>query len=845
MIKRLLPFALLTFFLGVIVSLALPSQQDSPALWPDRHREFLQDGAGWLLDDEALATFLKLDLDEREAFILEFLGADELPEGAINQLREGIRRRRLLVQQEFLSPLDVRARLLFLLGRPESIEIIECGQAYMPIQIWRYPGAGETTPELLLYRPKPDMPFRLWLPIESKRVLYTDELEYYMDQYDSVGGAGFRDRPDKILCADTRRVEQATGVRGLTDYQKNRPTNPQLRAFLVPPADLATWASEAAATPLPEIGEIPVESLAIHFPERSNLRMVTRFYISLPVGVDLPTIATEEGQEPEARLDVTAILEQGGRVFEEFKARFKLRPAKDAPVVLALERALRPGREFIVRFKIEDEVGGNVAYFTRGFLVPSEIERVELPAPPEDVIVALEEDLSVGRIAGHDSLVIVPPSTDIAVAVWRAEALVTGQRIVKVVFSVDGKEQLSRRRPPWTAEVKLADYPTEQIVKVAGFDAEGALVAADEVILNQPTGALRVRILEPARGTAASGAIDVRAEVTVPENRRVETVEFRVNDELQASADHPPWTARVNIPGGPNDLAYLAVVAMLDNGSRAEDVRFLNSPEFMEEVDVKLVELFTTVTDRAGQLVKTLQRDDFQILEDGRRQEISKFELVEDLPLTIGIAIDSSGSMDTELPEAQQAAMEFLSNVVTLRDRVFALTFSGRPVLLVPPTDDLSAVRDSLQDLRSTGMTTLHDAVVTSLYYFRGVRGRRALIILSDGEDTASHIPYHNALEYARRAGVVIYTIGLNIGPLQTGIRGKLKQLAEETGGRVFFIGQAAEMRGVYKQVEDELRSQYLLTFASDRPGKDGEYRTIEVKVKGRYKARAMKGYIN
>lgn len=844
MLNRLLPIVVV-LLAGAVVAPGLPNQEESPVLWPDHHREFLQDGPAWLLDEATLATFLQLDLDEREAFILDFLGAGELADRDADLLAEGVRRRRLLVQREFLSPLDVRARLLFLHGRPDAVELIECGQAYKPIQIWRYPGAGETVPELLLYRPKPDMPFRLWLPIESKRVLYTEELEYYMDQYDAVGGAGFRGRPDRILCADTQRVEQATGIRGLTDYQKDRPTNPQLRAFLTPPADLEAWARVAAATELPEADEVPVEGLEIRFPERNNLRMVTRFYIRLPEGVDLATIATEEGETPEARLDVTAILEQGGRIFDEFKARFKLPPRKDAPVVLALDRALRPNREFVVRFKIEDEVGGKVAYFARGFRVPGEIERVELPPPPEDVIVALAEDLATGRIAGQDSLVLVPPSTDIAVAVWRAEALVTGQRIVKVVFSVDGKEQLSRRRPPWTAEVKLSDHPTEQIVRVAGFDAEGALVAADEVILNQPTGALRVRILEPPRGATASGRIDVRAEVTVPENRRVESVEFLVNDQLQATTDRPPWTASVDIPGGPGELAYLAVVATLDNGNRAEDVRFLNSPEFMEQVDVKLVELFTTVTDRNGDLIKTLQREDFQILEDGRRQEIRKFELVENLPLTVGIAIDSSGSMDTELPEAQQAAMEFLSNVITLRDRVFALTFSGRPVLLVPPTDDLSAVRDALGDLRSTGMTTLHDAVVTSLYYFRGVRGRRALIVLSDGEDTASHIPYHNALEYARRAGVVIYTIGLNIGPLQTGIRGKLKQLAEETGGRVFFIHAASEMSSVYQQIEDELRSQYLLTFTSDRPGEEGEYRTIEVKVKGRYKARTMKGYIN
>jgi VWFA-related protein len=249
------------------------------------------------------------------------------------------------------------------------------------------------------------------------------------------------------------------------------------------------------------------------------------------------------------------------------------------------------------------------------------------------------------------------------------------------------------------------------------------------------------------------------------------------------------------------------------------------------------------VTDKTGRLVKGLTEESFEIYEDGRPQQISKFELVEDLPLTIGIAIDSSSSMVSSLPEAQQAAVDFLESVVTPRDRVFALTFSGRPVLLVPPTDDVSAVQDSLSNLRSLGMTTLHDAIVTSLHYFRGFRGRRALIILSDGEDTASHIPFNTALEFARRSGVVVYTVGLNISKFQTSIRGKLSDLAEETGGRVFFISQAEELRQVYREIEDELRSQYLLTYSSDRQAEEGEYHEIEVRMKGKYKARTLRGY--
>jgi Ca-activated chloride channel family protein len=256
------------------------------------------------------------------------------------------------------------------------------------------------------------------------------------------------------------------------------------------------------------------------------------------------------------------------------------------------------------------------------------------------------------------------------------------------------------------------------------------------------------------------------------------------------------------------------------------------------------VELFTTVTDRSGRPVKGLAQEDFLVREDGRPQTITKFELVEDLPLTLGIVIDTSTSMTESLSEAKEAAMGFLEKIITLRDKVFAVSFSDQPRLLIAPTDDVSAVQDSLEDLQSLGWTTLHDAIVTSLYYFRAVRGRRALILLSDGDDTTSAMPFRDALEYARRSGVTVYSIGLDVGALERGVRAKLTNLAEETGGRVFFISRAEELSDVYREIEEELRSQYLLAYASDNPESDGQFREIEVEVeRGKLKARTIRGY--
>ncbi len=154
------------------------------------------------------------------------------------------------------------------------------------------------------------------------------------------------------------------------------------------------------------------------------------------------------------------------------------------------------------------------------------------------------------------------------------------------------------------------------------------------------------------------------------------------------------------------------------------------------------------------------------------------------------------------------------------------------------------AVQIAFRDLPAVGNTSLHDALVYSLYQLRGIRGRKALVLLSDGDDTASLVSYADALEFARRSGAAVYTIGLDVGAAQLAIRGKLEKLASETGGRSFFVSKAVELSGVYADISRELRSQYLLAFAPEPPGKDGVFSEVEVKAQGgKLKTRAPRGY--
>jgi VWFA-related protein len=198
--------------------------------------------------------------------------------------------------------------------------------------------------------------------------------------------------------------------------------------------------------------------------------------------------------------------------------------------------------------------------------------------------------------------------------------------------------------------------------------------------------------------------------------------------------------------------------------------------------------------------------------------------------------------MASSLAEAQNAAAGLLRNVMTARDRAFAVGFSAYPYLVIPPTDDVEGTVEALGGLRATGRTALNDALITGLYYFRGTQGQRAMILLTDGDDTASNTSWDQALEYTRRSGVAVYPIGLGISTLGVSTRNRLETLADVTGGRVFYIQKAEELNAIYDQIEEELRSRYYLAYGSSRKVDAQGFRPVEVQVrKGR--ARTARGY--
>jgi VWFA-related protein len=206
--------------------------------------------------------------------------------------------------------------------------------------------------------------------------------------------------------------------------------------------------------------------------------------------------------------------------------------------------------------------------------------------------------------------------------------------------------------------------------------------------------------------------------------------------------------------------------------------------------------------------------------------------------------LDTSASMAEELGESVRGALAFFNTVIQPKDRAAVVTFSDAPQLVVRFTNDPQVLAAGVAGLTAEGNTSLYDSLIFTLHYFGGLTGKRALIILTDGVDEGSRYGFQDALQYAQRSGVAIYTVGIDIGTKEADARMKLQRLASETGGRHFFIEQAGDLKRVYAEIESDLRTQYLLAYQSATEGKAEKFRTVEVKVKRPgLEARTLRGY--
>lgn len=280
-------------------------------------------------------------------------------------------------------------------------------------------------------------------------------------------------------------------------------------------------------------------------------------------------------------------------------------------------------------------------------------------------------------------------------------------------------------------------------------------------------------------------------------------------------------------------LALIAIGATaLVAGAAAQQI-------FRTGTDVVLLSI--TAADGAGRLLPGLDRADFQVYEDGVLQDISNFSR-DPQPIALSLVLDTSTSMELKISVVQEAASGFVRRL-SPRDAAQIIDFDSQAKILQTFTGDHDALERAVRHTQAGGSTSLYNAIYTAISELKRSRAttaeevrRQAIVLLSDGEDTSSIVPYEDVLDLAKRSEVILYAIGLRErdSPASRGWNEAefvLRSMAQETGGRVYFVSDIKQLSGLYEQIADELANQYTIGYTSKNPKRDGAWRRIVVKV--------------
>jgi VWFA-related protein len=840
-VSRLTIFSLLVLALltPLAASAAKPTraerkeQKEELKRLPEKYKQWLK-VVDLLITGEEKATFLALEKDyQRDAFIKQFWAVrDPYKSTARNEFEDRWQASIEEAMELFGNLDDDRARVLLLNGPPNMRLEAHCGSIIWPVEVWYFARAERTRSELIVvfYRRWGAGPFRVWAPQDGVEALFSGGAGDNGGHDLSAIASGCRDG-DRIAGGIGWVINQGMGYSMLEASMLSKPDNQNgewVASFNSYSTDLAE-----GAPPLPA-------KLSLEFPGRYQNRTVMQGLVSVPAtGATQSTLATAHTYD----LLLNGEVLQNGELFDSFRYKFDLPAAgaagAGASLPLVFQRFLRPG-DYMLIVKVEDINSKKAWREERTLTVPS-TDRIAPVPPPSDtdaVSARLLEEANAAISTGETTVRLIPPFGELLTGMQRFDTLTTGQNIGQVTFALDGKPVLTKKRPPFSVELDLGALPRPRRLTATAVDAAGNQVASDEMLINSAANRFQVRLVEPQRGKRYESSLLARADVQVPDGQTVERVEFFLNEDKVATVYQPPYQQPILLPKG-SEIAYVRAVAYLADGNSTENLVFVNAPENMAELNVNFVELYASVFDRQGRPVSGLTQKDFAVTEDGAKQEIARFDRVTDLPIHAAVAIDVSASMEKNIDKARQAALQFLQGTIKPKDRAAVVTFNDHPNLAVKFTNDIPALAGGLAGLKAERGTALYDSVIFSLFYFTGVKGQRALLLLTDGKDEGSRFTFDDALDYARRAGVTIYTIGLG----DDADKRKLEKLSGETGGRSFFLKSVDELAGIYSTIESELRSQYLIAYQSTNTSGGNNFRSVDLKVKPGLEAKTIRGY--
>ncbi len=298
-------------------------------------------------------------------------------------------------------------------------------------------------------------------------------------------------------------------------------------------------------------------------------------------------------------------------------------------------------------------------------------------------------------------------------------------------------------------------------------------------------------------------------------------------------------------------FVLLALLTLLPAANPAQSAPAPDLPDSRIVLEVNRVDVLFTVSDRKGRFVTDLGINDFLVSENKKPQNIMEFAAESDLPLRLAILIDTSNSIRDRFRFQQEAATRFIDGVIRpSQDKAAIISFDTSAELVADLTGDTEKLDKAVRELRPGGGTALYDAV-----YFAArdklmqdqprTKFRRAMVILSDGEDNNSRYTRDQALEMAQKADVVLYTVSTNITRMPTDGDKIMRYFASETGGLAFFPFKAEDLSQSFENIANELRHQYMILYRPEPLKNDGLYHTVDIKIRGRKDlvVRARKGY--
>ena len=878
---RLTAALLLTFSLSL--AHAEEPDQDVPEDLAPRFKEWLFQ-VEMLLSEEEREYFLSLEEDfHRAAFIDAFWAArDPYDDTHFNEFQVHYEERSQEGISQFGSVKDARAQTWIAQGEPA----IRCWHPKKEIEIWTYDEAPEdaviksydTLFPVLLYKPIFEDHYFRWLPLAAQ-----------IKRNESVTA------PTTFMAAQRRRLPDVPIIDWCQDghvaaAMKHISRRVAMWGGDADPETVATldfaeaskeWvaAFHSQTTILPEDAALFDAELDFAFPGRHQQRTVVQGVLELDpaeLAVFAAESTTREATAQEDMAEETSAQEASAQaaghrqflllgevvrddeLFERFRYRFEMpvptAPESDQeasaiaeePLALVFQRYLRPG-PFRILLKLEDLFGRRFAHFDRTIEIPD----IEQQAAPE-LLTALREDSELYRALaeadeatarGEHVLQLLSPSSIVVTGMVRFRTVAVGD-FDRVVFLLDDQPIFSKRTAPYSVELDLGDVPVAHHLRVNGYGDDGTILATDEILMNPGGQRFRVSLTEPQQGRRYSESLRAAVQVAVPDGEELDRIELYLNETRVATLYQPPFVQPVLLSG--EQLAYVRAVGYLKDGNTSEDLVFVNAEGEVDEIDVHFVELYATVHDREGRFIPNLTEANFMVVEDGQRQTARRFEWVESLPLHTALVIDVSASMEDSIEQVAQAAQTFVEEVVEPRDRATLIAFNHQPEVRARFTNDVPKLSRELEALRTGGGTSLYDSLAFALHYFQGIKGQRALLLLSDGEDESSGFDFDDALEFARRAGVQIYVIGMKEAVTKQGARKVLRKFAKETGGRAFFVEDLSTLSGIYAEIQAELRSQYLFAYQSTSSKGPTEFRTVEVRVDvdgKKAEVRTMSGY--